>query len=102
MPLIGYYAQATTRVVTERELTSSEPQCHEPIDAMVVMRRHSDRFDVDRITTAAARCGLRSVDAGCLPAGHDWSDVVVMVVPKTRPHAARFDAVVLGAGNKRP
>ena len=87
MPLIGYYAHATTHVIAAGDLVSTKAQGDETIDALVAVRRQGDRLDSDKFSATALRYGLQPIDAGRLPAGHDWSDVVVLARGKAHLHA---------------
>lgn len=84
MPLIGFYAHATTIVMPlHQESPAAWPE--PPIDAIVATSRGAEASALARFTALAHERGFEPVDRRQLPSGHNYRDIVVLM------HTSRGD-----------
>ena len=91
MPLIGFYAQAATDVLTINLVAATEPWPNHCIDALVASRRGAASESLESVVNRAASQGYRRVKSSELPAGHDWSDMAVFVAFSAWPRPAHLE-----------
>lgn len=77
MPLIGFYAG--TRACTLSADNARTLEAAPRPQAIVASRRRTTAGSIDDLVRAVAEQGYRRIDAAQLPAGYEWSDVVVLV-----------------------
>ncbi len=89
MPLVGFYAQTAASVVGMDDAAFFGPEPDAPLQAIVAVRRGAAAGSLPDFVSVGNERGYRRVEPARLPAGHDWSDVVVLVatapVPGARP-----------------
>lgn len=78
MPLVGFYAHTRANAITANDARLLEPAPSQP-QAIVAARRRTSAASLDEILCSASARGYRSVDAARLPAGYNWSDVIVLI-----------------------
>ena len=84
MPLVGFYSEATTKVLTFGQATSNEQWASDQFDAIVAPRRGATSDSLENVSRSAGRHGYRIIHADQLPPGHDWSDILVLLAPLQR------------------
>jgi hypothetical protein len=78
MPLIGFYARATTMIVPlHQPLPAAWPE--PPIDAIVATSRGAEASAMTHFTALARERGFEPVDRRQLPSGHNYRDIVVLM-----------------------
>jgi 4-amino-4-deoxy-L-arabinose transferase-like glycosyltransferase len=78
MPLIGFYARATTMIVPlHQALPAAWPE--PPIDAIVATSRGAEVSAMAHFTALARERGFEPVDRRQLPSGHNYRDIVVLM-----------------------
>jgi hypothetical protein len=78
MPIIAYYARASASIVSGGDAERREFAANDDVEAFIAIERRDEEASLEVMTARLRQRGYHSVSTDCLPAGHDWSDLVLL------------------------